>query len=289
MTWGVTDPRSWIVYGKQLLTEAKRDQLGNGAAALAFYMMLALFPAAIFGLSLLPYLPIPHLQQAILDLMGQLLPESAADLFTSTVESILSQRNGGLLSFGFLFAIWSASTGMYAVMQQLNVVYDVREQRPFWRARSTALLLTLLFFALVTATFALVIFGGMIQDWLAERLGFSAALRLSFAVFRWVVIAFALLCAFALVYRFAPHQQARLKLFSPGNIVAAAAFLAASFGFRVYVSRFATYNTTYGSLGAVIVLLLWLFMAGWVILIGGELNHVIETNRAGAARTHSHA
>lgn len=270
---------SWRELFRQLFHEIREDQVFNGAAALAFYMMLALFPAAIFGLSLLPYLPIPHLRQAIFDLLFELLPPSAAELFTGTVTRIMSNRRGGLLSFGLLFAIWSATSGLDAVMQQLNAVYGVTDRRSFVRQRATALLLMVLFTGLLVVTFALVIFGGELQAAILS-LGWSGPVRAIFALFRWLVISGALLAAFALVYRFAPDVRRPLQLFSPGNLFATGGFLLASFGFRTYVDNLASYDTTYGGLGAVIVLLLWLFIIGAVILIGGELNDLIERARA---------
>lgn len=278
---------SWKELGRQLIHEIREDQVFNGAAALAFYTMLALFPAAIFGLSLLPYLPIPHLRQAIFDLLFEILPPSAADLFTGTVTRIMSDRNGGLLSFGLLFAIWSASSGLDAVMQQLNVVYGVTDRRSYVRTRATALFLMLLFFALLIITFALVIFGGELQDLIITLLGWSDVLRAFFALLRWVVISAALLAAFALVYRLAPDVQRPLQIFSAGNLFATAGFLLASFGFRSYVNKLGSYDSTYGSLGAVIVLLLWLFIIGSVILIGGELNDLIERAQSRLAQRDS--
>jgi membrane protein len=265
---------------RQLIHEIREDQVFNGAAALAFYTMLALFPGAIFLLSLLPYLPIPHLRHAIFELMFEILPPSAAELFTGTVTRIMSDRNGGLLSFGLVFAVWSASSGLDAVMQQLNVVYGVTDRRSFIRTRATALLLMLLFIGLLIVTFALVIFGGELQDAISDVLGWSTPVRAFFALFRWVVIAFALLAAFAIVYRLAPDVKRPFQLFSAGNLFATGGFLLASFGFRSYVDNLASYDTTYGSLGAVIVLLLWLFIIGAVILIGGELNDLIERARS---------
>jgi len=271
---------SWKELLRQLIHEIREDQVFNGAAALAFYTMLALFPAAIFGLSLLPYLPIPHLRQAIFDLLFEILPPSAAELFTGTVSRIMSDRNSGLLSFGLLFAIWSASSGLDAVMQQLNVVYGVTDRRSFVRQRATALLLMLLFMGLLVVTFALVIVGGELQDALSVMLGWSEPVHVFFALLRWVIISGALLAAFAIVYRFAPDVRRPFQLFSPGNLFATAGFLLASFGFRTYVDNLGSYDTTYGSLGAVILLLLWLFIIGSVIMIGGELNDLIARVKA---------
>jgi membrane protein len=275
---------SWKELLRQLIHEIREDQVFNGAAALAFYTMLALFPAAIFGLSLLPYLPIPHLRQAIFDLLFDILPPSAAELFTGTVSRIMSDRNGGLLSFGLVFAIWSASSGLDAVMQQLNVVYGVTDRRSFVRQRATALLLMMMFMGLLVVTFALVIVGGELQDALSGVLGWSEPVHVFFALLRWLIISGALLAAFAIVYRFAPDVRRPFELLSPGNLFATASFLLASFGFRTYVDNLASYDTTYGSLGAVIVLLLWLFIIGSVIMIGGELNDLVARAKARQAQ-----
>ena len=138
---------------RQLIHEIREDHVVNGAAALAFFTMLALFPAAIFGLSLLPYLPIPHLRQAVFEILFEILPPSAAELFTSTITRIMSARHSGLMSFGLVFAVWSASSGLDAVMTQLNVVYGVTDRRSYVRQRATALLLMMLFFGLLFVTF----------------------------------------------------------------------------------------------------------------------------------------
>jgi membrane protein len=262
--------------GKQIWEEFLDDRLSNGAAVLAFYMNLALFPTAIFGLSSLRYLPIPNLQQAIFDLLQQVLPGSAAELFTHTVEDILSKRHTGLLSFGLLFAIASGSSGVFAVMQQLNAVYGATEHRSYWKMRAISVLLMGLFFALLVVTFIFVIFGGGLQDWLAQQLGWSPQLRLIFATFRWVVILFFLLAAFAAMYRWGPDGAGPFKLLTAGNLCATLGLLLASFAFRLYVTNFASYDGMYGGLGAAIVLQLWLFIAGWTTLLGGVINDALD-------------
>lgn len=264
---------------RELWHEAKTDHLPNGAAALAFYLVLALFPAAIFGLSLLPYLPIPHLYDAVVGVVHDLLPGAVADMLTRSVQAILAQRSGGLLSFGFVFALWSASSGLYAVMQQLNVVHGVDEGRSFLRARGVALLLTLLFFVLVVGALGLVIFGGMLESTIAAHVGWSTAIRAFFALFRWVIVVGALLLAFALVYRLGPNVHQPFAFITPGSVFATIALLVVSFAFKLYVGNFAHYDKVYGSLGAVIALLVWLFLAGWVILLGAELNDVLERHK----------
>ena len=269
-------------FGKDLLVKIKRDRISNGAAALAFYWMLALFPAAIFVLTLLPYLPVQNLEQAIMDLLKQAMPGSAAGMFEQTVRNIVSNRKAGLLSFGLVFTVWSASTGVYAVMQELNVVHDAEEKRPFWKARGVALLLTLACVVLVIGALALAVAGGVIQSWLGNALGFSAALLFFFAALRWVIIAFALLLALALVYHFGPAVKERgFALVTPGTVAGTAALALASLAFKLYVSNFGSYDKTYGSLGAVIALLMWLFVTGLVLLFGAEVDVLAERGRPG--------
>jgi membrane protein len=259
-----------------LYFEIGDDYVFNGAAALAFYWILAIFPAAIFLLSLLPFLPIPHLKDAILDLVSQGLPRQAAGLIRGVISEVTSKASGGLLSFGLLFTLWSASNGLYAVMQQLNITYDVKEERSFWKTRGIALLLTLMFLVMIVSAFSLVVFGGVVQDWLASFIGRYSLLFVFFAALRWVIIIALVLMGFAVIYYFGPDVEQRFEFITPGSILGAALMIAASVGFRYYVSNFGDYSATYGSIGAVIVLLLWFYIAGFVILLGSEVNALLE-------------
>lgn len=273
-------------FGRDLRAKVKKDRITNGAAALAFYWMLALFPAAIFVLTLLPYLPVANLEQAIMELLKQAMPGEAAGLFEQTVKNVVSNRNAGLLSFGLLFTVWSASSGVYAVMQELNNVHDVEEKRPFWKTRGIALLLTLASVVLVVGSLALAVAGGAIQTWIGHTLGSSAALLFVFAALRWGIIAGALLLALALVYHFAPAvKERRFALVTPGTVAGTAALALASLAFKLYVSHFGSYDKTYGSLGAVIALLMWLFVTGLVLLFGAEVDVASERHRSRRAES----
>ncbi|RJR38369.1 MAG: YihY/virulence factor BrkB family protein [Desulfobacteraceae bacterium] len=261
---------------RELWKEINDDNVFNGAAALAYYLMLAIFPMAIFLLSLLPYLPIPDLEKAIMDLMHQVLPQNAADLFQGIVEDVTSEKRGGVLTFGILFTIWSAASGMYAIMQQLNITYDVKEERPFWKVRGTAILLLLIFAVLVIGAFTLVILGGVIQDQLSKLFGSSNVILFAFASLRWLIIAFFLSLGFACIYYFGPDVEQRFRFITPGSVTGVILLVVASLGFRFYIESFGNYSATYGSIGAVIILMLWLYIAGLVILIGSEINAMVE-------------
>jgi membrane protein len=263
-------------FSTDLKNEIKNDNVSNGAAALAYYWMLAIFPAMIALLSLLPYLPIPNLQQSIMDLLGQLLPGDASKMFSGTVQEVVSQRKGGLLSVGLLLTIWAASNGMYAIMQQLNITYDVKEGRSFLKVRSTAVLLTFLVGALIVAGLSLVVFGGVIQNYIGSVIGQASILTTVFAVLRWVIIGLALTLAFAVTYYFGPDVEQKFKFLSPGSLTGVGVLIVASLGFRLYADHFGKYNATYGSIGAVIILMLWLNIAGYVILLGSEVNALVE-------------
>jgi membrane protein len=285
-----TTHRSPIVFGipltrfaRDFKTKLNDDNVFNGAAALGFYLTLAIFPATILTMALIPYLPIARVDQAIMDLLHQAMPAEAAETFTGVVENVTSERRGGLLSFGLVATLWAASTGMYAIMQQLNITYDVKEARPFLKARATALGLSLLFIVLVLGALSLVVLGGVIQDWIGERWGYSSWLLTFFVVFRWVVIALGLILAFALIYYLAPNVQERFRFISPGSVIAAVLLAIASLGFAIYANNFANYDATYGSIGAVIALMLWLYIAGLVILVGSVLNVLLTRYAEGKA------
>jgi membrane protein len=273
--------RWWGNFSKELWREIQDDHVFTGAAALAYFLLLAIFPGAIFVISLLPYLPIPHMHQAIMDLLYQVLPAQSAILFEETVRHLVSEKQGGLLTFGFVFMLWSASTGMYAMVQQLNVAYDVKERRPFWKVQGIAFVLMLLFVLLVIGSLSLVVFGGVVQSWLASMIGWSRPLLIFFATLRWIIIGVSLLLALAVIYRFGPDVNVKFRFISLGNIVAATLIVLSSIGFQFYVSQFGkTYSATYGSLGAVIILMLWLYLSGLAILVGGEINTVLRISKS---------
>jgi len=259
-----------------LYKKMKDDNVFNGAAALAFYLTLALFPAIILLMTIIPYLPIDQVDQAIMDLLGQALPQEAYGMVEGVVKEVTADRQGGLLSFSLLGTLWAASTGMFAVMQQLNITYDVKESRSFILARATALILSFMFGLLILGAFSLIVLGGVIEDWIGSSFGSSEVLLIFFAVIRWIMIVLALLLGFALIYRYAPNFEQKIAFITPGSFIGVLLLIVASLGFSLYTSNFADYNATYGSIGAMVILMLWLYIAGLVILVGSEINAIVE-------------
>jgi len=276
-------------FAKQLLLELAHSRLQNGAAAMAFFSMLAIFPTAIFVLSLLPYLPIEDLQRAVFELLGDLMPREAAELFSDTVHKTVSERHTGLLSFGLLFGVWSATSGVLATLEQLDVVRREEQPRSAVRTRGLALLLLIPLSLLVVLTFGLVIFGGKLQGMIIGAMGSSPLLLFCFAGVRWLVIMLAILAAIAFMYRVGPTQSRPFQLFSPGAIFATLGLMVVSFGFRFYVSEFGSYDAIYGGLGAVIALLVWLYVAAWMFLLGAAIDELVRkpTDDEPVARLHN--
>ncbi len=256
------------------------DNVFNGAAALAYYSLFSLFPAMIFLLSLLPYLPIENLHQAIMEFLAQILPSQVTKQVEGVIAEVTLNKRTGLLSIGALLTLWAASSGVYALMEQLDMTYHVKEQRPFWKARGLAMILTISLAVLVIVSFALIVLGGVVQGWLANYFGENQLILFAFAAFRWIVIFTLMLLSFAITYYFGPDVEQKFKFITPGAVIGVLVLIAAALTFRFYVENFGDYAATYGSLGAVIVLMLLLYIGGLVVLTGSSINAMIEHQSA---------
>ena len=281
MLSGAVTKQFWL----DLHTEIRDDNIFNGAAALAFYFTLAIFPALISLLSIVPYLPIQDVDEVILEFLHQGLPEEAADLVEGIVSRLAEEQRGSLLSFGVAATLWAATTGMYAIMRQLNITYNVEEARSFVRGRLTALLLSVVFATLIIGASLLVVLGDFLQVWLSERLGHAAAFDVVFETLRWGVAVLAILTGLAIIYRYAPNTRQEFRLVSPGSVVGTVLLVLASLGFSLYIRNFGSYDATYGSIGAVIILMLWLYASGLVILLGSEVDVLLDRYRRGGKHT----
>lgn len=268
--------KSWKRIFLDLKKEISEDNVSSGAATLAFYLTLAIFPAMIFLLNLLPYLPVENLQGQITGTLESMLPGESAKMLTDTVSGIVSQKREGLLSIGALLTIWAASSGIYATMQQLNITYDVVERRPFWKARGTAVLLVVGFGVFTILALCAVLLGDQLKAWLAANVPWNGLFDVGYEVARWVLVLAAFSLAFSLLYYFGPDVEQSFRFVTPGSLLAVVGVLVSSFGFKLYVENFGNYNKTYGSIGAVIVLMLWLNILGLVTLVGSEVNALLE-------------
>jgi membrane protein len=211
------------------------------------------------------------------------VPVSASDLINTTVDEISQKSSGGKLSFGLLTSLWFASSGMGAIIEGLNVAYDVKETRAWWRRTLLAILLTIALAVLIITALALMFYGSRIAGGIANRYGFGAAFTEAWTVLRWLFVLVFVFLAFQSIYYFAPdlHEQ-QLRWLTPGAAAGVILWLLVSFLFGSYLNFYNNYSVVYGSLGAVIILLLWFYLTGVTILIGGEVNALIEQAAARA-------
>jgi membrane protein len=255
------------------------DELSTRSAALSYYFILALFPMLLFLVSLVGVFAGPgsQLRDSIISGLGRLAPGSASELVHSVVNQTFKSSSGLKLAMGLLGTLWAASGGMSAVVVSLNVVYRVKETRPWWKQKLTILGLTLALAALIIVALVLVLYGGKIGQLLATQIRLSEVFRIAWKVLQWPLSFAAMFLSFSIIYYFAPNLEERKWYWvTPGAVLGVALWLIASLGFRLYLHFFNSYSATYGSLGAVIILMLWLYITGFAILIGGEANWVIE-------------
>jgi membrane protein len=261
---------------RRLVQKVQKDDCLGSAAQLAYYFLFALFPFLLFLTSLLGYVPIPNLMDRILELLAKLVPDEALKLVQDHIRDLVSNRRGGLLSFGILAALWASSSAITAITETLHRAYGVEEGRPFWKVRGMAILLTIGLSVFIITAMILLIFGPQIGSWMANSIGLGSIFEVIWPILRWLIIVIFLIIAMAMIYYFAPDVEQEWKWITPGSIFAVMGWIIASLGFSYYVTHFGSYNKTYGSIGAVIVLLTWMYLTGFFILVGGEINAILE-------------
>jgi len=262
------------------------DELSTRSAALSYYFLGALFPMLLFLVSLVGVFAGPgsQLRETIISGTGRLAPGSASSLVHSVIDQTFKSSSGLKLAAGILGALWAASGGMSAVVTSLNVIYHAPETRPWWKQKFTVVCLTLGLAALIIVALVLVLYGGKIGEGIAFHIGLSHIFALVWKVLQWPVSFGAMFLSFSLIYYFAPNLEERKWYWvTPGAVAGVALWLLASVGFRVYLHFFNSYSATYGSLGAAVILMLWLYITGFAVLIGGEVNWVIENEDKKAA------
>jgi membrane protein len=252
------------------------DEVLDRAAGLSYYFLFALFPTLLFLTALFGMLPLPDVMSQLLEYADRMLPGAAASILRETLTEVVSGARGSLLSVGALAALWAASNGMLSIMTALNVAYRVADRRRWWKTRLVAIALTLGFSLFALTGLLLLVFGGRIGEIMAARIGHGPAFTLTWSVLQWPAAVLLVLTSLSLVYRLAPADGRRWHWITPGSIFAVLAWLLMSSGLRLYVASFGSYNATYGSIGGVILLMLWLYLTGVALLIGAEINSAVE-------------
>jgi membrane protein len=269
-------PLGWGEIIERTFQQAFKDNVFGWAAELAYYFFLALFPALLFLVALASFFPVHDLMDQIVGALGRFAPGDVLNLVREQILQISKNNNGGLLTLGFIGTIWSASSGMSSVIGVLNRAYHVEESRSWVRVRLIAIGLTISLALFVLVSFALVVVGPELADKVADLVGLGSVFRWTWKILQWPVVLALIVTGFGLVYYFAPDVEQEWKWITPGSVFATIAWLLASLGFRWYVSAFANYQKTYGAIGAAIVALLWFYVSGLAMLLGAEMNAIIE-------------
>ncbi|MBV9210037.1 MAG: YihY/virulence factor BrkB family protein [Acidobacteria bacterium] len=283
--WRLEGGLTWKGLAGRVWHEMQDDDVFGRAAQLSYYFLLALFPLLLFLTTLLGYFADAgtELRNNLLSYLAAVMPASASELIHTTVDEVSKAAGGGKLSFGVLATLWAASNGMGAISESLNVAYNVKETRPWWKSRLVSIVLTIALAVLIISALALILYGGVIAEKVAMSFGLGEVFKLVWKILQWPIVLIFVLLSFSLVYYFAPDLRDQdWKWVTPGSVLGVALWLLVSFGFRTYLRFFDSYSATYGSLGAVIILMLWFYFTGAAVLIGGEINSEIENAAAEA-------
>ena len=248
------------------------EHLLQMAAALSYYFVLSLFPCLIFLSAVVAYLPLPDLFNQAINLMSRFVPGDSMGLVKKVLADVVSPNRGTFLSFGILGTLWAASGGFAATIEALNIAYEVKETRPFWKTRLLSIGLAFLIGSLLLLALSVMIVGPRFGEWLAAKVHLSQLFVWAWPYIHWTLaVAFTILAVEALYY-LAPNVKQRFLATLPGAVMAVGAWVGLSYILGIYFRSFANFNKTYGTLGAAVALMVWLYWTGFAMLVGAELN-----------------
>jgi membrane protein len=269
--------------GRKVFDEISANNVFGHAAELAFYFLFALFPLILImvtwcGLFVARRI---ELQNDLLFYFADLLPPSAFQLLKTVFDELATHASNGKLAFGIVSALWAVSGGVDAMICSLNLAHHVRETRPWFKVRAIAMGLSFLISILLLSALFVALIGNRFVTWLGLALGLSPIFANAWKMFQWPIVIFFVFLSCAFIYRFGPNlkQRRRWDWVSPGGAFGVFVWLATSYGFRMYLHFFNHYSVSYGSLGAVMILMIWLYVSGLAYLIGVEINAEIERAR----------
>jgi membrane protein len=273
---------SWKDFLKEVYREYEDDGVADSAAVLSYYFVYSLFPFLFFLTTLAAY--IPHAQAGMDSVLARahaLLPPQAMHIIERNLRALVDRPRPHFLTIGLLATLYSASRGVDAVRKALNLAYDVKESRPFWKAELVAFGMTIAGALLVLIGMAAMVAGGDLGMWLAGKLHVARAYVLVWSWLRWPVTAFLIMSTAAFGYYLLPDVKQQFRFITPGSVFGTLAWLLATWGFAQYATHFGSYNVTFGSIGGVIVLMTWFYIAGFIFLMGGEVNAILERKLPG--------
>jgi membrane protein len=260
---------------KRTIKETIDDDCVGIAAQLAYYFALALFPALLFVVALASYLPYDVVDDVVAAL-APIAPAEVLDLIRQQLESIVAGSAPNILTIGVLGALWSSSGAMTTILSALNKAYDIPETRPWWKVRLVAIGLTISLAVFVLLSFTIIVAGPNFGHYVASWVGLGDAFDMAWRLLRWPVVFALATTGIAMVFYYAPDADQDWIWITPGSILTTVLWVLFSLGFRLYVTRVGDITATYGALAGAAILLLWLYLSGLALLIGGELNSEIE-------------
>lgn len=269
---------------RDLYVRTRDDDVAGLASQLAYFFLLSLFPALVFLITMMGYLPIQT--QDVLEFLNQYAPRDAMALIKPNVDNIVNNQNGGLLSFGVVATLWAASNGVNAIMNAFNRAYDIKETRPFYMTRILSIVLTLSMIFVIVFALILPVFGKVIGETIFQTLGLSDSFLEAWKALRLLMSFVVLFVVLSFLYKFAPNRKVSPKEVVSGALFAAVGWVVVSYLFAFYVDHFGNYSNTYGGLGGIIILMLWFYLTAWVILLGGEINALLNCYRMHGKDSH---
>ncbi len=262
--------------GKKLFHRIVDNAVTDRGALLAYYFIFALFPFLFFLVTLAAYLPLKGSTEDLVSRLSQVMPPQAFSIVSGELTSLVNQPRPHLLTLGLLLTLWSSSRAVDALRGALNLAYDVKETRPFWKTQGMALLITISAGTLTLVALLLLAAGGNAGLWVANHLGAGKGWILLWGWLRWPITAVIIMLVAAMLYYLLPDVEQEWRFITPGSVVGTGLWLLGSWGFTLYVDHFGNYTRTYGSIGGVIVLLTWLYLSGLIFVLGGEINALVE-------------
>ena len=265
---------------RELLRRTVKDSLADDAfglaAQLAYYFFLSLFPTLLALVALASFFPLYDFTSTVVHALAPVAPKAVVQVLQDQMTKLSNGDHAGLFSLGVLMAIWSSSAALVSIIDAMNRAYDITDSRSWWRVRLTAILLTLGLAFFILTSFTLVVAGPQIADYLGAHLGFASSFTMAWKILQWPIAFFLVSTGFGHVYYYAPDAEQEWTWITPGALAATVLWILFSIAFRFYVVNIGHYEEAYGTLGAIIMTLLWFYITAFVMVIGAELNAEIE-------------
>ncbi|GAA3982948.1 YihY/virulence factor BrkB family protein [Mucilaginibacter dorajii] len=262
------------------ISEISKSSLINRAYSLAYSFMMAIFPATIFLCTLIPYVPIKRFQGSLLNILASIMPTNAYLALRDTIIDIIKNQNGKLLSFGFLLTIYFATNGVINLMKAFNKSSLIVDRRSWIKRRMVAISITVALCFVFLMSISIFIAGQAVISFIQKHVISTSHFWIyPIMLFRWVMIILIFFVTISCLYRYAPAHKKKWKFVNPGSVLATGLALLLSLGFSYYINNFSSYNKVYGSLGTVIVAMLWMYLNSLILLIGFELNASVELSK----------